>query len=298
MSKVLSFVNETKPDLATFQELDANLLALLEPGMGNHLKRAGLALNESLPAKDGCGVYFNPERFDFISSKTVRFCNVTEKHIPSLTGAAREESSALSLTRALERELREKLNLVVMVRLRDRIVDREIVACSSHLYWDPSYPDIKLLQAYLLAKEVLEFAGKDIPIVIGADLNSVPATSGVYHLLMGSGSVGTSHPDHPVALRSNHTNKLLKGVSPEAVGDLVLPVPFRSAMKEFFEHEPSFTNYTAKFKGCLDYVMMRGLHVTHASPLPSEAELSLETALPNSKLPSDHLPLTVDLVAS
>lgn len=298
MARALSFIGSAKPDIVTFQELDANLLGLLEPGISPTLKRASLTLNESLPAKDGCGVYYNPERFELVTSKTVRFSTVTDKHLRCLSDAARSETSAVSLTRALDRELREKLNLVVMVLLRDRESLKEVVACSTHLFWDPNYPDIKLLQSYLLAKEVIEFAGDLTPVVIGADLNSIPSTSGVYELLMGAGCVGISHPHHPVALRGTQTNKMLKGVQPQDVPDLFIGTAFKSAMKEVLGQEPQFTNYTANFKGCLDYVMLRGLTATHAEPLPSEAELSAETALPNSKHPSDHIPLVVDLVHS
>jgi mRNA deadenylase 3'-5' endonuclease subunit Ccr4 len=192
------------------------------------------------------------------------------------------------------REVREKLNMAVFAHLKHIDSGRELTIVSSHLYWDPAYPDIKLLQAYMLAQECFEISPTQ-PIVVGADLNSIPQSSGVYELLMGSGKVPITHPDHPVTIRRSK-NGNLEGVSPDAVPDLINPKPFTSAMKLLLGNEPVFTNYTSTFKGCLDYVMTRGdLRVIGGDKLPDESELAKEVALPNSIYPSDHLPITVDL---
>jgi len=296
LRKVTDFVSAQKPDIACFQELDRPMLEHLQSEFPQSLKMGSLFMNESIPSRDGCGVFYNSDRFDLVSSKAVRFNNIVEKHLGSLIHAARSDPSPFSLTRALSRELTEKLNLVVMAKLRDRASGKQLLACSSHLFWDPAYPDIKLLQAYLLGLEVSEYAAGSEAVIIGADLNSVPSCSGVYELLMGSGRVDIDHPDHPVSLRSNKTNKRLVGVSADDVPALQLFKPFTSCMKALTGSEPQFTNYTANFKGCLDYVMVSGnIKPVSALPVPEESELKSETALPNSKWPSDHLPLVVDL---
>lgn len=287
-------------DLAVLQELDASLMSLLEPGLDTVLKRGAVSFNDSIAAKDGVAVYYNPSRFKLVDQRTVRFSTVVEKHLPELVEAARTDSSSLSLTRALERELREKMNQVVMIRLKDIELQEEIVACSSHLYWDPAYPDIKLLQSYILAKEVNEFSTDCAGVVLGADLNSVPDSSAVYELLMGAGKVETTHPQHPVSLRSpKNVNSRLSGIGSREVPRLELLKPFKSALKEINQKEPRFTNYTSTFKGCLDYVMLSGKLKAHScEALLDENALSEETALPNSKIPSDHLPLVVDVAYS
>ena len=297
IQRILEFIHHKQPDVICLQELDAKILDQLEPSLPSGLKPGIVLLNESLPAKDGCGVFFNDMKYELISSKSVRFCNVVDRHLPQLGESARSDAAAVSLTRALHRELKEKMNMAVMVRLRDRVSGHEFVACSSHLYWDPAFPDIKLLQGYLLAKEAQESSADTRGLVIGADLNSVPTHSGVYQLLMGSGTVDPAHSDHPVSLRSNKINSRLAGVSIEAVPTLHIERPFMSAMKALNNgKEPEYTNYTVNFKGCLDYVLLGGsLRPVSFQPLPSQAELLSETALPNSKWPSDHIPLVVDL---
>ena len=57
--------------------------------------------------------------------------------------------------------------------------------------------------------------------------------------------------------------------------------------------EPLATNYTAGFKGTLDYIFYTSLPLEciERMDIPSFKELDQETALPSRKHPSDHLPL-------
>lgn len=56
---------------------------------------------------------------------------------------------------------------------------------------------------------------------------------------------------------------------------------------------PKYTNYTAGFADCLDYIFYdkSNLTVTEVVPFPSEAEMALHTALPSIVFPSDHIAL-------
>lgn len=296
VASILRQVNLQQPDIVCFQELDQQLVNQIEAGISAQLSRAHVSLNQTLPSKDGCGVYYNSQRFSLCETSVIRFRNLVDKHFQTLTEFAARDQSMFSLARALDREIREKVNMAVFTRLNDKVTGKSVVAASAHLFWNPQFPDLKLLQAYVLAKEVLEFASTSDAIIIGADLNSVPNSSGVYELLMGNGSVATSHPDHPVTLRSKLGTNLGSVVSPEVVPELSLEVPFRSALRTLNGREPRFTNYTATFKGCLDYILLGGeIKPISAVPLPDEGDLQVEIALPNAQWPSDHLPLIVDL---
>ena len=293
--KIINRLLSLDSDIVCLQELDASILPSLEKAIASKYSIGAASLNESLPAGDGCGILYNPAAFDLVETRVVRFCDLLEKHLPSLGEYSRNSESAICLSRAMNREVREKLNMAVFSHLKHIETGDMLTVGSSHLYWDPAFPDIKLLQAYLLACESSDLSPNG-PLVIGADLNSIPHASGVYELLMGSGKVPIHHKEHPVTYRSNSKNKTLKGVSPEAVPELSNPSIFRSGMKEWLGSEPTHTNYTSSFKGCLDYIMLRGpLKVVGGEPLPLDSVLSSEVALPNSVIPSDHLPLTVDL---
>lgn len=60
---------------------------------------------------------------------------------------------------------------------------------------------------------------------------------------------------------------------------------------------PKYTNYTAGFTDCLDYIYYdkATLSVSEVVPLPSVEELSLHTALPSIVFPSDHIALVSSL---
>lgn len=58
----------------------------------------------------------------------------------------------------------------------------------------------------------------------------------------------------------------------------------------------SLTNYTEKFKECLDYIFYQTDHlqVERVIPMPSEDQLSAHVAIPSIVFPSDHVALVAD----
>nr|CAD7447309.1 unnamed protein product [Timema bartmani] len=60
---------------------------------------------------------------------------------------------------------------------------------------------------------------------------------------------------------------------------------------------PAFTNFTAGFSGCLDYIFYQidQLEITQVVPLPSIEDVTEHTALPSVVFPSDHVALVADL---
>ncbi|KAF4712656.1 hypothetical protein FOZ62_026079, partial [Perkinsus olseni] len=121
-------------------------------------------------------------------------------------------------------------------------------------------------------------------VVLGGDFNSTPPDSAVYQLLT-KAAVDVDHPEHPIP-----------GVTEDAVGLLRLPSgSFVSSAKTLLGKEPEFTNYTPTWQGCLDYVFYkegRGkLQSLSMDPLPSVDILTKQGTLPNSDIPSDHVPL-------
>jgi len=61
--------------------------------------------------------------------------------------------------------------------------------------------------------------------------------------------------------------------------------------------EPLFTNYTASFQGCLDYVFFTKdtLRVEGVGPLMTDREASSKSGLPSVSYPSDHILLSAEL---
>ena len=60
---------------------------------------------------------------------------------------------------------------------------------------------------------------------------------------------------------------------------------------------PPYTNFVPEFQGCLDYIFVEPdrLPIAQVVPMPSHAEVTDLTALPNKLFPSDHIAIVCDL---
>ncbi|EER02682.1 carbon catabolite repressor protein, putative, partial [Perkinsus marinus ATCC 50983] len=123
-----------------------------------------------------------------------------------------------------------------------------------------------------------------LPVIVCGDFNSTPE-SAVYELLTTGRLSPSSIPDDPY------------GILPP-VNQMHHSLPLRSIYPAVVNSEATYTNYTQKFQGTLDYICftqnsLRGLAVSNTY---SYEELSAETALPSPTQPSDHI-LTVGVFA-
>lgn len=190
----------------------------------------------------------------------------------------------------------QKRNAVVQLLMLevDGQKNQYLCVANTHLYFKPSYPHIRLLQAAIVlnhAQKVIsqfcaESVSKGLPppqvaFLFCGDFNSNPRT-GVVELIT-TGKVDASHRDwtlcddkeeHCTTLSLHHDFSLFSACG-----------------------FPPFTNYTGGFKGTLDYIFADKRHLEIASviPLPNEEELSSHLALPSVVMPSDHLALVCDL---
>lgn len=148
-------------------------------------------------------------------------------------------------------------NVAVMAILENKETLARLLVVNSHIFWDPQYADVKLVQVGMMMDEIETFAAKHLsppstspkgptypstkalPIVICGDFNSVP-TSGVYEFL----SKGTIAPDH-----TEFGNHLYGAYTTEGMSH-------KLSVKSSYSHvgELDITNYTPGFKGALDYI--------------------------------------------
>jgi len=318
LHRVAELIKRHDPDFACLQEVDADAHATLSKVLGSDFECAAHMINESLPPQDGCAVFVRSSRFDVQRTHQFRMRDTVMRHMPKFE-TLRTQGSGLAA--ALWRELHEKLNLSVAVSVRARPEERacglgseELCIATSHLFWDPRYPDLKLLQAFLLVRELDSFMPSS-PLVLAGDLNSTPhleggGVSGVYALLT-RGDVPPDHPHHPVALRRGVG--ILRGVAVSDMPQLSVP-PLLSAYREAQGYEGPITNASRDFTGCLDYILYRrcgadfnaadaiaaadsktvSLRLVAVRPLPTEEALKGHLPLPSSEHPSDHLPLVAE----
>lgn len=153
---------------------------------------------------------------------------------------------------------------------------RKLFVATTHIYWNPKMPELKVLQSYTLLKELEKIfqteKGKPIPpLVITGDFNSSP-DSGMYQLYA-SRKLSHSHAD----LQSLMTK------------DLNHAIPISSAYSGLGE---PLTNLTKGFVGTLDYIWYANTQLALNKVLSPVAE---GTYLPNLQFSSDHAALLCEL---
>ncbi|VDK73196.1 unnamed protein product [Litomosoides sigmodontis] len=176
-----------------------------------------------------------------------------------------------------------------------------LLLANTHLYFDPRFEIIKILQALLCARWIMRVAtdygnrnhGAKLHILFGGDFNSTP-DGAVYHLLSrGNVSVKSEHCSH----------------SQNTYGDINFTIqssyPLLSLNLTSLGDETQFTNYTrhyqydgqiAGFEGCLDYIWgSANVKVQKVIPVPPKELAKKYVALPSKISPSDHLPLVCDI---
>ena len=115
----------------------------------------------------------------------------------------------------------------------------EFVVANTHIYWSPACTDVKLFQVQTLVCEIRRVLEEreclDLPVVLCGDFNSLPRSAVVQ--LLETGKVDCEHPEYVKYCSRDYA-------------DINLSLPMRF---DRFDHG-HFTNYVAKFKGCIDYI--------------------------------------------
>jgi CCR4-NOT transcription complex subunit 6 len=230
---------------------------------------------------DGCAVFWRTSRFNFLTENWIEFSNTTVQR-------AAEFPDQEALSRLLSRDnvaLNVLLEMIPAGRQR-----RHLFVSNSHIHWNPSFSDVKLMQAQLLMDECEQFvsrSGGRIPMIIAGDFNSMPS-SGVYAYIRD----GRLRPDHPEFLGYRYGQY-------SGPGALGLRHNFRLASAYAATGaEPAFTNYTGDFVGTLDYMWYshESVAVSAVVQMIDTATARKRVALPNAHHPSDHVSLIADFV--
>jgi CCR4-NOT transcription complex subunit 6 len=280
---------------------------------------------------DGCGIFFRHNKYQLVATKPVEFNNIAR------VGELYDE---LALT--------DNVAVMIILKVRtpgapiarkepqpkidvhtDNIQEQYLCIVNTHLFWNPSFPDIKAAQCHYLLSETKQFLSthfgttcEKCPILFCGDFNSMP-DSDVYKLLT-QGQVSI--------VRVNPLKKKLKTINQvswyathkveddEEDGEnevVVTPIDEETIQeKEFIEgyheiatftnpldltsgyalacgQEPSFTNYTASFNGTLDYIFLGKVKSETPAPLRVREALNVidETAAKEfNGLPSPKFP--------
>lgn len=224
---------------------------------------------------DGCAMFYKTTRFRLVDHVYIEY---NQKAL---------QRPDFKQTVDIYNRVMNKDNVAVVALLEDVNTKQRTLVANSHIHWDPSDADVKLVQVGVLMEEMKKFASKHcspsnsnypstdkLPTIICGDFNSDPE-SGVYEFLS-KGSVHQNHNDfgnhsygtytteglsHPLSLKSSYSN----------VGEL------------------PFTNYTPGYKGTLSYIWYTSTTLDVISLLgPIDTDyLTKVVGFPNAHFPSE-----------
>ncbi|KAG2383560.1 hypothetical protein C9374_004231 [Naegleria lovaniensis] len=343
-SEILYWVNRKIRLWAEFICYDADIICLQEcDKYATHWKdkffNAGYASSYTQRTAfkpDGCATFWKLQKFELLDEFSI-ILNEVGQEVQRISEIDVNERSDLNGNVVTSTNLISKFitnNVANVVLLRHLESGQVVCVVNLHLFWDPSYPEVKLCQAqYVLMKtftflrQIHDDLDSSVTVLLCGDYNSTP-DSEVYDLLSkGEAFIpGSFIPFIPNGEFSKYVSICeMSEPSIETSSEVDTPSPslrFRqkltnplsssggfSLYKKVIGEEPPFTNYTKNYKGCLDYVFQfdhvfnNDFHVespTHVSvckalEMISQERASEYEALPSDMFPSDHVALCFDI---
>ncbi|XP_028661424.1 CCR4-NOT transcription complex subunit 6-like isoform X2 [Erpetoichthys calabaricus] len=296
-------------DIISLQEVETEqyftlfLPALKERGYDGFFcpkSRAKLVSEQERKHVDGCAIFFKTEKFTLVQNHTVEFNQVA---------MANSEGSEVMLNRVMTKD---NIGMAVLLEINSenfvggikpvQIEKQMILVANAHMHWDPEYSDVKLIQTMMFISELKSIIGclkpatsgsdgSAIPIVLCADLNSLP-DSGVVEYLS-NGGVAANHKDFK-ELRYNEClmNFSCNGKNGNSDGQITHGFQLKSAYEN---NLMPYTNYTYDFKGVIDYIFYSKAHMSILGVLgPLDPQWLIDnsiTGCPHPHIPSDHFSL-------
>lgn len=216
-------------------------------------------------------------------------------------------------------------HIAVITFLENRLTGSRVIVVNAHIFWDPEYTDVKVVQVGILMDQVSKLAEKyakwppctDKTIIRSSESDGnedysdpppvQPAPSVGYSTgsqiplilctdlnsqpgsgvydLLAHGILPSNHPDLADRTYGNFTR--------DGMGH-----PFSIKSSYATIGELSFTNYTPDFRGVIDYIWYstNTLQVTGLLGEVDREYLQRVPGFPNYHFPSDHLALLVEFV--
>ncbi|NWQ79660.1 CNO6L protein, partial [Columbina picui] len=302
-------------DIISLQEVETEqyftlfLPALKERGYDGFFSpksRAKIMSEQERKHVDGCAIFFKTEKFSLVQKHTVEFNQVA---------MANSEGSEAMLNRVMTKD---NIGVAVVLEVHKELfgasmkllhVDKQLLlVANAHMHWDPEYSDVKLVQTMMFVSElknILEKASSrpgsptadphSIPLVLCADLNSLP-DSGVVEYLS-NGIVADNHKDFK-ELRYNECLMNFSGNGKNGASEGRITHGFQ--LKSAYENNlMPYTNYTFDFKGVIDYIFYSNTHMNVLGVLgPLDPQWLVDnniTGCPHPHIPSDHFSLLTQL---
>jgi len=301
-------------DILCLQEVDESVFDnLLEPVLTSRQfnYQGYYAGKASDGTREGCAIFWSLDRFHAVDQQDCKTFSIKEllsKEYSNMDDAWNQPMS--DLTAVLDRHpvlqdvITTKLgHIVQMVPLVPRssasAEPHPIWAVNTHLFYHPQASHIRLIQMFLLARQLgSELLQRPGGCVICGDFNSSLVNSAGKLLL--DGFVPMNFRDNKTHLNCYQWGKGVQAEDAKPTDEdfpaVKLPESFPK-LSSAVDPPPAFTHYVGGFQAALDHVLHSNqLRCTSFAPMPTEEDVTVETAMPSPSLPSDHVSLVCDFV--
>ncbi|GAU95439.1 hypothetical protein RvY_07057 [Ramazzottius varieornatus] len=326
---IMTEINRHNSDLICLQEVETEqYYSFFVPKLRQHgiegcfvpKSRAKTMHNLERSHVDGCAIFYNTAKFEFIEDYSIEFSHLAMSYAHS-DGCVSEASENM-LNRVMPKD---NVGLVALLRIKNssgpstdhpaengteengekKTQDQYILVVNVHVHWDPEYCDVKLIQCIMLSSRLRDIANNvskryyglttpdptKVPIIFTGDMNSLP-DSGVLEFFL-KGEIPYTHKDFrgiqykPCIARYSAVDKDLDYIS----HGLQMGNPYQNVP---LHH----TNYTLDFKGVIDYILYSRAHFNCLGVLNALSKDWLEDSrivgFPHPHIPSDHIPIVAE----
>ncbi len=317
---ILQEIQSEDPDFVCLQEVNTNSfeeffsmkLAYADyKGIFWPKTRSKTMSEKDAKVADGCAAFYKASKYILLDKQVIDFANIAI-HRPDM------KNQHDIYNRVMPRD-----DIAVVTFFENRLTGARIVIVNTHIFWNPAYADVKLIQIAILleylskllnnkyvswpaSKDKKKYAVADenadpetpansmeytssaqLPLVLCTDLNSTPDSS-VYELL----STGNVARDHPELGKYQYGHFTRDGIQH--------PFSLRSAYSLLNDtpDEVTFTNYTPGFIGMIDHIWYStsALEVTALLGRVDPEYMKRVPGFPNYHFPSDHLSLLAEFL--
>lgn len=324
-SQILSEISESSADFLCLQEVDnesfedffsVKLAYHGYKGVFWPKSRARTMAEKDAKVVDGCATFYRGDKWVLLDKQLVDFANIAINR-PDM----KKEHDIFN--RVMPRD-----NISVITFFENRLTGSRVVVVNAHIYWDPAFADVKIIQTAILMENLSKLSEKyarwpAIPLkekkryvlededkeLETAEVQTPQPSqeytsstlplllcgdfnstpdSAVYQLLS-SGSLPSSHPEFSAYQYGNFSRD---GMSH--------PFSLKSSYSNLdgTKEEVKYTNYTPGYTGVLDYIWYSTNSLEAVGLLGKVDEGTMERVAgwPNWWFPSDHLSLLSEFV--
>ncbi|KAK0398026.1 hypothetical protein QR680_002394 [Steinernema hermaphroditum] len=245
---------------------------------------------------DGCALFWRKSKFIYEDHKVVEFASLAIKNSNGnehmLNRVMPKDNVAIACVLQMKGD-----NMNPKGQHAPEVAYTPMVICNTHMHWDPTYCDVKLIQSMILTKAVTDIVHnvarlfqqsvEEIPLIICGDFNSLP-DSGVYEYFT-NGFVTRAHHE----LKGFNDEKVMSTIN-NVIDDTFCGHGLSLESAIDVNHIP-YTNNTADFKGVIDYIFGTShslLRLGFLGPIDQDWVYHNKIiGFPHAHIPSDHLPI-------